>query len=230
MTLRRGEGYFLHHLLQLGNDDRAQLAAARERILQLGDLAFELVGLLGALEDVFAVDVAQLDLGDIFGLYLVDAEADHKIRHNIALALGIADDGDGAVDVEQDHFETVEQMELFLLLRYVKVYPPPDAFHAARRSIRPESHRTPHHARRAAEQNVEVAGKAVLQRRHAEELLHELFGVHAALEVDGELETVEVGLVAHVADLPELAGLDELGDLVDDRLDGRGVRESRRSR
>ena len=115
-------------------------------------------------------------------------------------------------------------MELFLLLRYVKVYPPPDAFEPPGDPF-VQNLADAAHARRAAEQNVEVAGKAVLQRRHAEELLHELFGLHVALDIDGELETVEVGLVAHVADLPELAGLDELGDLVDDRLDGRAVRD-----
>ena len=217
-------GVFLHHLLQLRDDDRAELAAACQRILQLGDLAFELVGLLGALEDVFAVDVAQLDLGDILGLHLVDTEADHKIRHNIALALGAADDGDGAVDIEQDLFQSVEKMEFFLLLRYVKVYPPPHAFQPPGDPF-VQNFADTAYARRAAEQNVEVAGEAVLQRRHAEELLHELFGIDVALNVNGELETVEVGLVAHIADLAELAGLDELGDLIDDRLYGRAVRD-----
>ena len=48
-----------------------------------------------------------------------------------------------------------------------------------------------------------------------------LSGSGAALEVDGQLETVQVSLVAHIADLADLARLDELGDLVDDGLDGR---------
>ena len=56
----------------------------------------------------------------------------------------------------------------------------------------------------------------VLQGGELEELLHELFGVDAALEVDGELQAGQVRLVAHVADLLDLAGLDELGDLVDE--------------
>ncbi len=54
-----------------------------------------------------------------------------------------------------------------------------------------------------------------------EELLHELLRVHAALEVDRELEAVQVRLVAHVGDLADLAGLDQLRDLVNDDL-GRG--------
>ena len=115
-------------------------------------------------------------------------------------------------------------MELFLLLRYVKVYPSPDAFQPPGDPL-VQNLADAAHARRAAEENVEVAGKAVLQRRHAEELLHELFGVNVALDIDGELETVEVGLVAHVADLAQLPRLDELGHLVNNRLDSRAVRD-----
>ena len=37
-----------------------------------------------------------------------------------------------------------------------------------------------------------------------------LVGIHAALEVQCQLQTVQVGLVTHVADLLDLAGLDQL--------------------
>ena len=49
------------------------------------DLALQLAGLLGALEDVFPVDVPQLDLCHILGLRLVDAEADHQVGHDLLL-------------------------------------------------------------------------------------------------------------------------------------------------
>ena len=55
--------------------------------------------------------------------------------------------------------------------------------------------------------------------------LHDLLGICAALEVDGELQAAEVGLVAHVGHLTQLARLDEFGHLVDDGLDGRGIRD-----
>ena len=72
-------------------------------------------------------------------------------------------------------------------------------------------------------QDVEVAGEGILQGGGAEQLLHELVRVGAALEVDGQLQAGQVRLVAHVGDLPDLAGLDELGDLVQDGLGGGGV-------
>ena len=34
--------------------------------------------------------------------------------------------------------------------------------------------------------------KRILQRRHAEQLLHQLFGIGAALAVDGELEAAKI--------------------------------------
>ena len=63
-----------------------------------------------------------------------------------------------------------------------------------------------------------------------EELLHELVRLDAALEVDGQLQAGQVGLVAHIGDLADFARLDELGDLVDDGLRRRWYRGSHRSR
>ena len=37
------------------------------------------------LQNVFLVDVAQLDLRDELRLHLVDAEADHQVRHDLRL-------------------------------------------------------------------------------------------------------------------------------------------------
>ena len=78
----------------------------------------------------------------------------------------------------------------------------------------------------ARDQHIEVAGEAVLERRSLVQAGHQLVGVLAALEVDGQFQTVEVGLIAHVGDLTNLAELDQLGDLVHDGLDGRCGRDA----
>ena len=38
----------------------------------------------------------------IFGLDLVNAEADHQVGHYLGVLLGLPDDVDGPVDVQQD--------------------------------------------------------------------------------------------------------------------------------
>lgn len=115
-------------------------------------------------------------------------------------------------------------MELGALFLQVEEHAPADALHAPGDPL-VEDLAHAHHARVAGNEDVEVAGKAVAQRREPEELLHDLLGVRAALEVDGELQTAEVGLVAHIGHLAQLARLDKLGHLVNDGLHGRGVRD-----
>lgn len=77
----------------------------------------------------------------------------------------------------------------------------------------------------ARDEDVEVAAEAVFQRGSLEELGHQLVRVHAPLEVEGELEAVQVGLVTHIADLLDLARLDQLGDLVHDGFHRGGGRD-----
>ena len=79
------------------------------------------------------------------------------------------------------------------------------------------------HLGHARDEDVEVAAEAVFQRGGLEELGHQLFGVHAALEVEGELEAVQVGLIPHVGDLLDLSGFDQLCHLVHDDFRGGGV-------
>ena len=87
-------------LLELADDDAADAALALKRRLEVGDIFFQRIGLGRALEDVLAVDVAQLDLGHEVCLYLVEIKTRHEVRHYVGLALGVADDGNGAVNVE----------------------------------------------------------------------------------------------------------------------------------
>ena len=77
------------------------------------------------LEDVFFVDVAQLDLRHVIRLNLVDAEADHQVGHDLVFQLRLPDDGDGLVDVQQDSFQTFQQVQpVFLLLQIWKIDAP----------------------------------------------------------------------------------------------------------
>ena len=213
-------GVLFAHVLQLGDDDLLHARRTGENILQILDLVLQGARLLHALEDIFLVDVAQLDLRDILRLHLVDAEADHQVRHHVGLGLRLADDLDRLVDVEQDALETLQKVQLVLLFAHDEVDAAADAFRAPRAPL-VEQLAHAHHARHSGDEHVEVAGHGILQRRGLHQLLHELVGIGAALEVDGQLETVEVGLVAHIGDLLDLACLDQLGDLVHDGL-GRG--------
>ena len=113
-------------------------------------------------------------------------------------------------------------MELLLLLPQGELGRPPDA-------VRPpggppvQNLPHPHDLGHAVHQNVEVTGEGVLEGGGAEELLHELVRVGAPLQVNGQLQTRQVGLIPHVGHLPDLAQLDELGHLVQDGLGGGGV-------
>ncbi len=80
-----------------------------------------------------------------------------------------------------------------------------------------------HNAGIAVDQHVKVARERILQRGRAIELGHELVGVDAALKVDGDAQTREVGLVADVGNLLDLALFGELDDALDDDIGFGGV-------
>ena len=205
------------HLGQFRHDDAVDARRTLEDVLQVLDGVFQFLDLGGALEDVFPVQVAQLDLGHILGLYLVDAEPDHQIGDDLRLFGGAAHDLDGFVDIQQDGFQALEQMQAFLLALQIVVGA---AAHALRAERDPLQQDLPHaqHFGLPGDQHVEVAGEVVLQRGGLEQPRHQLVRVLSALEVDGQFQAVQVGFVAHVADLADLAQLDQLGDLVHDGL------------
>ena len=60
--------------------------------------------------------VSQAQVSYIFGLDLVQAKALHQVGHDQVVLLGVADDGDGLVDVQQDGTQAFQQVELVLLL------------------------------------------------------------------------------------------------------------------
>ena len=214
----------LGYLVQLVDDDAAHPGGLCQHIVQVGNILFQLLDLAGALEDIFPVQVTQLDLGHIIGLHLVDAKADHQVGHHLALFLGGADDLDGLVDVQQDGGQALQQMQALFLAVQVVVGAAAHAFHAERRPLLQDLPHA-HDPGLTGHQNVEVGAEAVLQRGGLEQLGHQLVGVHAALEVQRELQAVQVGLVAHIADLFDLAGLDQLGNLVHDGFHRGGGRD-----
>ena len=75
----------------------------------------------------------------------------------------------------------------------------------------------------AVDEHIEVARERILQRGRAIELGHELVGVDTALKVDGDAQAREVGLVADVSDLLDLALFGELDDALDDDIGLGGV-------
>ena len=166
--------------LQLLADNGLDFFVRAEQVFQLCDLFFQTVRFLQAVQQELFIDVAQLDLRHILGLHLIDAEADHEVRDDLRVELRFADDADGLVDIEKNFAKTLEKMQLVLLLLQLVVHPPLDAFAAPRRPLLKNLAHT-HDPRHAADENVEVAAEAVLQRRCFEKLLHELLGLCAAL-------------------------------------------------
>ena len=152
---------FLGDLPQLVDYQLVDAVFIAEDILHVGDLLFKVGGLLGALEDIFAVDVAQLDFSNVLRLHLVDAEPYHQVGNYLGFLVGLADKLYRIVDVEQYLLETVEQVELFLLLFQVEGYA---ALYAVPAEYRPlvQYLVNAHYAGSSVYQHVEVAVEVIL--------------------------------------------------------------------
>ena len=172
--------------LELLYNDVPDLLLRGQNLLQLGDLLGQGLGVGDSLEDIFFIDIAELDLGHKFCLDLVDAEADHQIRHYLGVGLGLADDLDGHVDVQQDLFEALQEVQPVFLLLELEVNPALDAPGPPGGPLL-ENLAHAHDLGHTGDENVEIAGEAVLQGRQAHQPLHQLVRVHPALEVDGQL-------------------------------------------
>ena len=171
---------------QLLHDDLVDACRALENILQVRNRVFEFFDFLGALQDILTVQVAQLDLGHVLGLHLVDAEADHQVRHDLGLLGGVAHDFDGLVNVEQNCLQALEQVQALLLALQIVVGA---AAHALGAEGDPLVQDAAHaqHLGLARNQHVKVAGEAVLQRRGLVQARHQLVGVLAALQINRQL-------------------------------------------
>ena len=117
-----------------------------------------------AFEDVFLVEMAQLDLGNILRLNLINAEAYHQVWHYLALLLGIPDNADGFINIEQYLFKPSQQMQPVGGSLEVECGP---AAHAAAAELYPlaEQLTHPEHSRHSVDEDIEVAGERILERR-----------------------------------------------------------------
>ena len=221
-----GLGVLFGHIVQLIDDDAADAGRLCQNIVQVGNVLFQLFDLTRPLEDILPVQVTQLDLSHIVGLHLVDAKADHQVGHHLGLLLSGADDMDGLIDIQQDGGKALEQVEPLFLAVEIVVGAAADTLHPESGPLLQDLPHA-HDPGLTGHQHVEVAAEAVLQRGGLVELGHQLFRVHAALEVKGQLEAVQVGLIPHIADLFDLARLDQFGDLVHDGFHGGGGRDLR---
>ena len=171
---------FLGNLLQLLDNHIFQLSGAGQNLLHVGNLLLQLADCLGLLEDVFLIDIAQLDFRHEIGLNLIDAEANHQVGNNLRFQLGLPDDADGFVDVQQDAFQTFEQMQPLLPLANLEEQAALDAVHPPGSPLLQNlSHA--HNPRHSGNEDVEIAGEAILQGGHAEQLLHQLLRLYATL-------------------------------------------------
>ena len=175
-----GLAVLLGHGLQLLDDDALHLGLGGQNALQLGDIPLQLGDLLGALEDVLPVQVAQLDFRHVLRLDLVDAKANHQVGHHLGLLLCLPDNADGLVNVQQNQLQALQEVELLPLLLQVEVGAAADALHP---EGGPLLQQLPHaqHPGRPGDEHVEVAGEAVLQGGELKQLLHQLVRVGAPL-------------------------------------------------
>ena len=130
-----GLAVFLCYIVQFVDDDAADAGGLCQHIVQVGNVLFQLLDLAGALEDVFPVQVSQLDLCHIVGLHLVNAKADHQVGHHLGLLLGGADDTDRLVDIQQDGSKTLQQVQPLFLAVQVVVGAAAHALNAERRPL-----------------------------------------------------------------------------------------------
>ena len=220
--LARGN-VLLVHRGKLIADNLLDALFAGQGLVQLFDIAFQLGDVLRAVKDVLLVDVAQLQLCHEFRLRLIDAEAGHQVGNNLHFQLGVADDGDGLVDVQQDGFQAVQQVQAVALLLQLVVDAATGGLNTPGNPfLQYLAHA--HNARVAVYQHIEVARERVLQCGGFEQLRHQLFRVYPPFHIDGDAQAGKVGLVADVGDLAHLAFLGKLHDALDDDVGFGGVR------
>ena len=160
---------------------------------------------IGPLEDVFPVDVTQLDLGHEFRLHLVNAEADHQVRDHFGFLVGVSNDFDGAVDVQQYLLKALQKVQfVFFLVNSQKTrrltHSVRQAVHSSRISRTPMTRGMP--AMRILKLHEKLSISVVCLNSFAISL-----SGSSAFEVDRQLQPFKVGFVAHVGDLTRLAVL-----------------------
>ena len=97
----------LDDVFKLLDDDFLDLFDVVDCGFKVGNFLFKVFNIGDAIENILLVDISQLDFSHIFSLKLVDAEANHKIRHNESVFLCFTDDFDSLVDIEKDFLKTL---------------------------------------------------------------------------------------------------------------------------
>ena len=163
--------------------------------------------------------MAQLDLGYILRLNLIDAEANHQVRYNLDLLVGLADNLDRLVDIEKDFFKSLQKVQPLSLFGAIIEGTALDTLNTESNPLVKQFFYS-ENTRNTCDKHVEVAGVAVLEGGQLEELCHQLVGVGAALEVNCYFETVKTCFVADIRDFLDLALLYEVNDFLNDDLAG----------
>ena len=107
---------FFLDLGELGCDKCFELKLVGKYIFEILYLFLKSLDLLDSAEDVLAVKVAELDVGDVFSLNCVDIKALFQVWNNVLFVLGGADYLYRLVNVKKDLSKSEKEVELILLL------------------------------------------------------------------------------------------------------------------
>ena len=167
--------------------------------------------------------MAQLDFRNILRLRFVNSELYHEIRNNLAFLLGISDNRNSLVNVKQNLFKTLEQMQPVLCFFKVKADTPENALASEAYPFN-KNFSDRKNLGITVDEDVEIAGKRILKGCGFVKLLHKLFRINSPFEVDGNFKTLPVRFIADIADFLESSALDAFDNFVDYRLRSGGGR------
>ena len=141
--------------------------------------------------------MTELDFSHVFSLNLVNSEANHKVGYNLGFLVGLTDNLNRLVDIEQDFLEALQEVELVLLFVQIVEHTAAntldtEAYPFLKKLFYAENHRG------SADKHIEVARIAVLKRCEPEELFHKLVRVDAALQINCDFETVKSCFVTDI--------------------------------
>ena len=186
-----GLAVFFCHIAQLLTDDIFDFCIRAKCFMQTFDFLFQCIQLCNAFQNIFLIDVAQLNLRDIFRLNLINFKACHQIRHNHFFLLGATDNGNRLINIHQDFGKPFEQVIFFGFPLNIKCKLSADGIHA---EVRPVLQNFAHAKRHglAMNQHIKITAEAIRQRCHGEQLVHQQLHICAALEVNRNFQTVSV--------------------------------------
>ena len=159
--------------------------------------------------------MSQLDFSHILRLHFVNAKTDHQIWNNVHFFLGLANDFDGLIDVQQDLLQTLQQVQFLFFLIQIVIY---SAFYTHSTECDPffQQGTYTQDSRCTCNQDIEVTGETVLQRSEAIKFLHQFIRIHATFQIDSKSQTGQIGFVTHIGNFFQLTGFDQLYHFIND--------------